>query len=170
RLSIASLILNIWVGALMALLGLIALAALLFSQLSAILATPLFKLAEGLNWLMVHSVDPFANAGIASVRLPQYTGWPSIIYILYYVPLALLAIVLARWNPFTPIADFGLRNADWKDRPFRFLQSAIRNPHSAIARPRYAAVALVAMFALIVFHPLSAGRPGGRLRVDFLDV
>jgi competence protein ComEC len=153
RLSFAALILNIWVGALMALLGLTALIALLFSQLSATLAAPLFKLAEGLNWLMVHSVDPFASAGIASVRLPQYTGWPSVIYLLYYVPLALLAIALARWNPFARAAE-----------------EIEQGRASLLFRPKYAAVALVAMFALIVFHPLSAGRPDGRLRVDFLDV
>lgn len=61
RLSFAALVLNIFVGALLALLGLIALLALLCSQLSATLATPLIKLAEGLNWLMVHSVDPFCD-------------------------------------------------------------------------------------------------------------
>ncbi|HEX8920750.1 MAG TPA: ComEC/Rec2 family competence protein, partial [Pyrinomonadaceae bacterium] len=74
RLSLASLVLNILVGALMAGLALVALAALLLSQLSGWLAAPLFKLAEGLNWLMIHSVDPFAGAGLASVRLPEYTG------------------------------------------------------------------------------------------------
>src|SRR5205085_4915953 len=37
-------------------------------------------------------------------------------------------------------------------------------------KPRYAAITLAAMFALIVVHPLSAGRPEGRLRIDFLDV
>lgn len=153
RLSFAALILNVWVGALMALLGLIALVALLLAQFNATLATPLFKLAEGLNWLMVHSVDPFAGAGIASVRLPQYTGWPFVIYILYYVPLALLAIALARWNPFATAT-----------------KDAVQHEASPLFRPKYAAIALVLMFALIVFHPLSAGRPDGRLRVDFLDV
>lgn len=153
RLSFAALILNIWIGAIMALLGLTALAALLISQLSAWLSAPLFKLAEGLNWLMVHSVDPFAQAGIASVRLPEYTGWPSILYILYYVPLAMLAIILARWNPFARASE-DVEKQGW----------------SLLFRPKYAAITLVVMFALIVAHPLSAGRPDGRLRIDFLDV
>ncbi len=153
RLSFASLFLNVVVGALMAGLALVALAALLVSQLSAWLAAPLFKLAEGLNWLMIHSVDPFASASVASVRLPEYTGWPSMIYFLYYAPLVVLAVALARWNPFarTP---------------------ATKDEHTArlLIRPKPAAIALAAMLILIVIHPFSAGRPGGRLRIDFLDV
>jgi competence protein ComEC len=153
RVSMAALVLNIWVGALMALLALVALSALLISQLSAWAATPLFKLAEGLNWLMVHGVDPFAGAGIASVRLPEYTGWPFTLYLLYYISLLALARALARWNPFAlPTEDAGSKR-------FRLL-----------FKPRSAAYAFAATFILIVAHPFSAGRPDGRLRIDFLDV
>jgi competence protein ComEC len=152
RLSLAALVLNILVGVLMALLALVALAALFVSQFNATLAAPLFKLAEGLNWLMTRLVDPFSSAGIASVRLPEYTGWPSVIYILYYAPLIMLALALARWNPLAKIST--------KERT--------RLP--PLTRPRLAALVLFLMFALIVAHPLSADRPDGRLRIDFLDV
>jgi competence protein ComEC len=152
RLSFAALVLNILVGALMALLSLVALLALLLSQLSAWLASPLFKLAEALNWLMVHSVDPFSSAGIASVRLPEYTGWPAVIYILYYAPLVVLAVGLARWHPF--VRAFAINE-----------QSAPQ-----LIRPKVAIAALAALLVLIVAHPFSSGRPDGRLRIDFLDV
>ncbi|MGB9178963.1 MAG: ComEC/Rec2 family competence protein, partial [Pyrinomonadaceae bacterium] len=100
RLSFASLILNIWVSALMATLALVALLALALSQLSAgAFAAPLIQLAEKLNWIMVHSVDLFQRIGIASIRLPEYTGWASAIYILYYLPLAILIFALARFRP-----------------------------------------------------------------------
>jgi competence protein ComEC len=153
RFSLAALVLNIWVGALMAFLGLVALAALLVSRLSAWVAKPLFKLAAGLNWLMVHSVDPFTNAGIASVRLPEYTGWHSIIYLLYYAPLVALAVALSRWNPFA-----------------RALEEVKPSRLSRLFKPRHAAIAFAAVFALIVAHPFSSGSPDGRLRIDFLDV
>jgi competence protein ComEC len=153
RLSFASLILNIVVGTLMAGLALVALAALLVSQLSTWLAAPLFKISEGLSWLMIHSVDPFASASVASVRLPEYTGWPSLIYVLYYAPLVVLAVALARWNPFA-------RTLDVKDEQKSRL----------LIRPKPAAIALAVMLTLIVIHPFSAGRPEGRLRIDFLDV
>ena len=37
-------------------------------------------------------------------------------------------------------------------------------------RPRFAALAFVITLGIILCHPLSAGRPDGRLRIDFLDV
>jgi competence protein ComEC len=153
RVSLASLVLNILVGALMAGLALASLAALVLSQLSVWLAAPLFKLAEGINWLMVHSVDPFAGLGLASVRLPEYTGWPASIYVLYYVPLSLLAVALARWNPVA-----------------RTLATAKEKRRWLLDPPRVASVILALFFVLIVAHPFSAGRPDGRLRIDFLDV
>ena len=152
RLSLASLILNIVVGALMAVLSILALAALLLSQLSATLAAPLVQLSEWTGWLMIHSVDPFAAAHIASVRLPEYSGRAATIYGLYYLPLSFLIRRLARWRPLRSPAAVDERKAVLH------------------LRPGYAALAFVITLVIIVGHPLSAGRPDGRLRVDFLDV
>jgi len=96
RLSPASLMLNIVVGVLLAALTAVALFALLFSQLSLTLAAPFFKLANQIDWLMVHSVDPFARLNLASIHLPEYSGWSSFVYLLYYVPL--LVLVIAKPN------------------------------------------------------------------------
>lgn len=151
RLSIASLLLNIGVGVLMAALGLIALVAMLIHELSGTLAVPFVKLAQAVNWLMVHSVDLLSRWGLASVRLPEYTGPAAAIYALYFVPLAILLFTLARWNPLRP--------------------SAVR-PRMIIARRFVWAMSgtLVVLLSLIVFHPLSAGVASGYLRMDFLDV
>lgn len=151
RVSPAALILNIGVGALMALLGLVALLALVMVQISSVVAAPLIGFANSVNWLMVHSIDLFSLFGGASVRLPEYTGWPAALYALYYVPLALLAIVLARWNPLRAPRRRS-RKRPW-DRPTRI-----------------ALVVQLFLLLLIVFHPLSAAKPDGKLRVDFLDV
>ncbi|HEX8145324.1 MAG TPA: ComEC/Rec2 family competence protein [Pyrinomonadaceae bacterium] len=152
RLSLASLVLNIVVGILMAALSLFALAALLVSQLSAQLAAPLIQLAEWTSWLMIHSVDPFARARVASIRLPEYSGWANIFYALYYLPLSYLILRLARWKPLRPASVFDEREA------------------ASPLKLRLAALAFLTMLGLILCHPLSAGRPDGRLRVDFLDV
>jgi competence protein ComEC len=155
RLSLASFLLNIVVGVLMAALSLVALAALLLSQLSATLAAPLVWLAERLNWLMVHSVDPFAGAHLASIRLPEYTGWMACVYVLYYAPYVLLAFALARWQPLRSLIN--TTAGEQRQRTRRLFNSL-------------AGVALAVLLVLIIAHPLSAGRPDGRLRVDFLDV
>jgi competence protein ComEC len=152
RVSLASLILNIVVGMLMAMLCLFALCALLLFQVSEGLAAPLFRLAEWTNWLMIHSVDPFVSARVASIRLPEYTGWAAGLYGLYYLPLLLLIFALARW------------------RPLRLVNALEEAAHARWLRPRAAALALLVLLCVILAHPLSAGRPSGRLRVDFLDV
>jgi competence protein ComEC len=163
RLSFASLILNIVVGSLMALVALTALAALMLAQLSATLAAPLIQIAEGVNWLMVHSVDLFSHLHVAALRLPEYTGWSRSVYALYYAPLIVLMIALARWHPLQ-LQQVATRDKELKDR-----RRELKDVARTIA-PRCAAVAFVALLFLIVLHPRSATRPDGRLRVDFLDV
>jgi competence protein ComEC len=153
RLSLASLVLNIFVGALMAVLGFAALAAVVVSHISAWLAAPLIMLAEKANWAMIHLVDPFSRLGIASIRLPHYTGWPAGAYVLYYVPLGFLVFALARWNPLRPVSIVRSESKTFSAKNLRF----------AIA-------AFAAVLALMVLHPFSAARPDGKLHVDFLDV
>jgi competence protein ComEC len=153
RLPIASVLLNIVVGALMAGLALCSLLALLLGQLSVALAAPFVWLAEHLNWLMVHSVDPFTRLHVASIRLPEYHGWPSSVYALYYLPLAILALTLARWQPVQ------------KDS----MRGGGEHGMTRFATP-LAGTALATLMVVIILHPFSAQRPDGRLRIDFLDV
>src|SRR5205085_2697048 len=84
-----------------------ALAAMALGELSKTLAAPLVWLAEASTYLLVHGVDPFTRAGVASLRLPAYTGAASTVYALHYAPLLLLAHALLRWRPLadTPHAD-----------------------------------------------------------------
>ena len=145
RLSWSSLILNIFVSALLAILCFVALAAILFSMLSLTLASLLIPVTELVEWLMVHSVDPFSRFGIAAIRLPEYSGWSSIIYFIYYLPLVFLLVKLARWRPFAPGPQ----------------------PSPIVSLVLLAQTVLV---AVVLFHPLSAGPPTGKLTVDFLDV
>ena len=149
RVSVASLILNVSVSVLMAMLALVAVTGLVVELISTVVATPFFGLANALNWLMVHSVDPLLRLGIASARLPEYSGWATLIYLGYCLPLVAIAVSLARWHPFGPPA-IGRR------RGRRAGQQAI--------------VAQMALIAVVILHPFSAGGTDGRLRVDFLDV
>jgi competence protein ComEC len=99
RLSLASPLMNVFVGALMVVLAFSSLAALALSPLSAALAAPLARLAEATAALMIHSVDPLARAHLAALRLPEYTGAPAAVYFLYFLPLVFLARALLRWRP-----------------------------------------------------------------------
>jgi competence protein ComEC len=159
RLSLASLVLNIFVGALMVVLAFAGLGAMALAQLSASLAAPLARVAELSAALMSHSVDPFARAHVASMRLPEYTGWPAVVYALYFVSLLLLATALLRWRPLA-LPPRALDDEDDAYRSIAFSPASLK----------LASLALSLMLFVIVAHPLSAGLPDGRLRVDFLDV
>jgi competence protein ComEC len=146
RLSPASLLLNIVVSVLLAVLMAVALTALLIAQVSAVVAVPLFKLANAINWLMVHSVDPFSGFNF---RLPEYAGSAAWLYAIYYLPFVLLVLALSHWRPLA-------LSKQRRCRLHRFVFSTI-------------ALQLL-LTALLILHPLSSGRSGSDLQIDFLDV
>jgi len=148
RLSFASFVLNIGVSMMMAAVAIIAGVALLVGQVSNTFAAPLISIANALNWTMIHSVDPFMSIGVASIRLPEYTGLARVVYICYYLPLTTLAISLSRWKPLDLTKAFETRR--------RLGSSALFGQFLIII--------------LIVFHPWSASSTQGKLRIDFLDV
>jgi competence protein ComEC len=149
RLSLSSLLLNIVVSVLLAALVAVAMLALLLSHVSALLAAPLFKLADSFTWAMVHSVDPFSSFGLASLRLPEYSGPASLLYAVYYLPLFVIVIALLHWQP---------------------LGSRIERECKLRRYVPFLSFAQLLMLAVLIFHPLSAARADGNLRVDFLDV
>jgi len=140
RISLASLVLNIVVSILLAVLVVVALLALLIGQ------APLFKLADAINWLMVHSVDPFAGLGF---RLPEYSGHAALIYAIYYLPLLILIIALAHWSPMA-------LQAERRCKLHRYVLPLI--------------CAQLLLLVILILHPLSGGNPSRNLRIDFLDV
>jgi competence protein ComEC len=153
RISFASIILNIFVGVLMALVGLLALASIVVAHLNTWAGSALIAATEKLSWLMSHAVDPLARAGLASIRLPHYSGLKAIVYVFYFVSMGFLIVAMARWKPLAPSTITKTTPSIYSAR---FTRSAL-------------AVFLVS-FALIVLHPLSSARPDGRLHFDFLDV
>ena len=149
RLSLSSLVLNIVVSVLLAALVAIAMLALLLANISTALSAPLFRLADALDWAMVHSVDPFSSFGLASLRLPEYSGPAVLLYAVYYLPFLFLIVALLHWQPLGP-----RRQRECKLH--RYV------PPLAFAQ--------LLLLAVLVAHPLSAARADGKLRVDFLDV
>jgi hypothetical protein len=131
----------------MAVIALTAGAGLIIAQISMAVASPLFSVANGISWLMVHSVDPFVRFGLASFRLPEYSGWFASIYSLYYIPVVILAGSLSRWNPLAQTLPLRRR---------------------ALGITRAALLTQVIALALVIAHP-SGGRADGRLHVSGWD-
>ena len=149
RVSISSVVLNIGISLLMALLIFTGIAALLIAQISTGLAAPFISVTNALDFLMVHGVDPFSRMGLASLRLPQYSGRGWLIYVLFYVPLGFLTLRLWSWNPMK-------RPDETRFQSGNGVQSAV--------------VVQVVMLAIVIAHPFSAEAPQGKLQIDFLDV
>jgi len=148
RLSFASVFLNLWVGPLLAVESMSAIIAVISGSFSHAIAFPFITLTETLNWLLVSIPSVFTESTFAGFRVPIYSGPARAVYLIYFLPVIVMSIFLARWDPFS------LRKTSKKHRTI-FVSTA-------------AFAMLIA--AVIIFHPFSAPRPDGNLRVEFLDV
>ena len=142
----AGVILNLWVGIMLAAESFAAFAAVAAAQFSEALSLPLVRLAEFANSLLLAFPRISVDTGWASVRLPVYPGAGQAVYLLYFVPVIASAVIVFRWDP------FGRANQ---------LRRRI-----AIA----AAAGTLAIAMIIIFHPISSPLADGKLHVEFLDV
>ncbi|MCD9184858.1 MAG: ComEC/Rec2 family competence protein [Pyrinomonadaceae bacterium] len=153
RVSFSSIWLNLWVGFFITLESFSAVIALLFAEFSQTLALPLIKLTEIFNYLLLAVPNIFVENDLASMRVPIYSGAMRSIYYVYFIPLIFLGVSLDRWKPFEVDPDDKLKTV-------KFYKSAIFS----------SAILLITCLSLVVFHPFSAPRENGRLKIDFLDV
>ena len=148
RVSPASVFLNLWVGVVMAAESFAAVFSVLFGQLSTSIAVIFAMITNGLNWLLIEVPRLFSDLGWASFRAPIYPGWGKAIYLVYFIPVVILAAILYRWDPF-----------------------ALRRPAKpALVSASISGLSTLIIACVIIFHPFSSPRPDGRLKVEFLDV
>ncbi|MDI1241577.1 MAG: ComEC/Rec2 family competence protein, partial [bacterium] len=100
RVSPISVVLNLWVGVVIAAQSFAALFTVLLDQFSTLLSIPFAMLTDGLNWLLIEVPRVFSALGWASFRVPIYPASGKLIYLLYFVPVIILAAIFYRWDPF----------------------------------------------------------------------
>ncbi len=148
RVSPISILLNLWVGVVIAIESFAAIFAVLFGLLGDSLALPFAAITNFLNWLLIALPGLFVELDWASFRVPIYSGPMRAVYLLHFVPLTLLAFAAYRWDVFSLIRRRG---------PMFFGTAAC--------------LALLGLISsVMIFHPMSASAPNGRLHVEFLDV
>lgn len=148
RVSPVSVLLNLWVGIVIAAESFAAIFAVLFGQISEDLALPFAMLTSGLNWLLIEFPRLFSSFDLASFRVPIYPGWAKTIYLIYLVPVVVLAALVYRWDPFS-------------------LREVRR---ASLASAAALSIATLALASLVVFHPFSSSNGKGELKFEFLDV
>ncbi|CAN5727556.1 hypothetical protein BH24ACI3_BH24ACI3_03570 [soil metagenome] len=148
RLSPASVVLNIWVGILLATKSIFAAIALILGFVNTILAAPIVEIVELISRLMLEIPSLIVSLDAASWRIPVYSEGLRWAYMFYLLPVVTFGILLSKWQPFR------------------------RNQNDGRAKWLLAVSALVVMIyaGMLIVHPLSSPAVDGRLRIDFLDV
>ncbi len=165
RVSFAGILLNLWVGIVIAFETFTAIFAVFLAQINDSLAFPFIKITEFFNWLLVSFPRIFTENSWSSFRVPHYAGALKSVYFLYFVPILMLTILLYKWKPFEITEKGKWKTENEKARLDKFDFSLQNSP-----LVKFLSAIFAFLFALIVFHPFSAPAPDGRLHVDFLDV
>jgi len=176
RVAPVGVLLNVVAGLLTGVLMLSALGAITVGWLSAGAANLLESVANLAHYLLVNAIAPFVDIPFATFRVAHYQGWNSIIYALYLVPLAMLAMLIERWQPVDRVAAVD-RTAEVRAARRRIsgshLAASPRLPIPAPPRPRVAPslfCALAMTLAIITVIRPSISEASGRLTIHFLDV
>ena len=149
RVSPVGILLNVTAGLLTATLMLLAVGAIA----SAWIAAKLGWIIVASHDALVNAIVPFADIPFATFRVAHYEGWHSIIYALYFIPLAAFVVLIDRWRPVDHVFTVERKSA---------ASSRLRIPAS------FCALALSAAL-IAVIRPMTVS-PNGMLTIHFLDV
>ncbi|HSE35971.1 MAG TPA: ComEC/Rec2 family competence protein, partial [Blastocatellia bacterium] len=160
-------LLNVAAGLLTGVLMLTAIGAITITGLSHWLATQLGVVVNVSHYLLVNAIVPFADIPFATFRVAHYEGRHAIVYGLYFIPVAMLAVLIDRWQPVDRV-----RTVDRtpKGRGAAERQSSRKLPESPrrLARSVFCALTMTAALLAVLRPP--SDKPDGKLRIHFLDV
>lgn len=151
RVSYSAVATNLWVSVFIAAESVLAIVAVVVASISESVARPLVVIVERLNGILLWLPDMLYAHDLAGTRVPAYDGFGVVVYYLFFVPLIVLAVALARWNPVPDRPS--PRAAEWQ---FRIVKLSVAT--------------LICFSFVMTMTPFSKGSPNGRLHVDFIDV
>ncbi len=144
RVSFSAVLLNLWVGLVMALESVIALFSLISYQLSPNVSLVFIYVTEILNEMILNATHLLTSTSISALRPPHYSGVLKSLYLIYFFPVAYISYSIFNWNPY---------------------KNVVKKTSSAVAFLLFLLISLV-----LLFHPFSQDAADGRLHVEFLDV
>jgi competence protein ComEC len=99
RVAPVGILLNVAAGLLTGVLMFCGIAAILIGAVSNSIAAYITLIADVAHHLLVNQVAPFLSIPGATFRVAHYEGQCAIIYAIFYIPVALLVILIDRWQP-----------------------------------------------------------------------
>jgi competence protein ComEC len=182
RVSPVGVLLNVLAGLLTGVLMLSAVGAIGIGAISTVIAGWLVRVVNGAHAVLVNAIVPFVDIPFSTFRVAHYEGWHASIYALYFVPLAMMAVVVDRWRPVEVIMPATriipterTKRTERTERTERTGRTG-RTGRRQVASSRRSSVAPSLLCALAMAAGLIAvikpapDRPNGKLIVNFLDV
>ena len=167
RVAPIGVLLNVVAGLLTGALMLGALGTITVSWISAGAAALLERLTTAAHFLLVNAIAPFVDIPLATFRVAHHEGWHSIIYTLYLIPLAMVAVLIDRWQPVDRIATIN-RPAEDQPKPSRPRTQIASKRSTRMIQSLACSVAMI--FAIVAMIRPATKQTSGRLTVHFLDV
>ena len=173
RVAPIGVLLNVVAGLLTGVLMLSAVGAVSIGALSGVIAGLLCKVANAAHYLLANAIAPFADIPVATFRVAHFEGWHTIIYVLYFVPLAMLSVLLDRWHPVDMVHPFvGVTQERTQTGALiahhQAGLSVALSPRRLFAPSLLCALGLAAVLVAVINPPVK--QPNGKLTVYFLDV
>lgn len=161
RVAPIGVLLNVLAGLLTGVLMLSAVGAIVTGALNEGIASAFVHVVNGAHVVLVNEIVPFVDLPFATFRVAHHTGWHTIVYALYFVPVAMLAVLLDRWSPVDLVLPVARANAS-SGREVTHFPRRKRVPLLLCA--------LATVAALVAVIRPAVNQPNGKLIVYFLDV
>ena len=164
RVSPVGVLLNVIAGLLTGVLMLTALAAIAMAGVSTWFVSHLGVVVNAAHFLLVRAIEPFIDVPFATFRVAHYHGRLEVVYALYFLPIALIAVLIDHWQPIEVVLP-----CDRAATTNRNKTSARRSefvPWKAL--PHLSGAAFIAFLAAVI--SVSTDHTLGKLTIHFLDV
>lgn len=176
RVAPIGVLLNVVAGLLTGVLMLTALGVIVSGNVSGWIASQLETVVNAAHYLLVSGGAPFFEIPFATFRVAHYEGWHRIIYAVYFVPLAMLAVLIDRWQAVDsvypafhnkaagrPLTQSRRPNATSSPRFPIFTSSGFNLAGSLVW-----ALAMISALVAVIRPP--SNHSDGKLAIHFLDV
>jgi len=160
RVAPVGVLLNVVAGLLTGVMMIAGVCSIAIGALSPWAATLFVSVVTAARYLLVNAIVPFSELPLATFRVAHYEGWRAVIYALYFVPLAMLAVLIDRWHPIDRILP--VNRTPSPRRPLA------PSPPRPLSPSLLCALALTVALIAVIRPPVAGS--GGKLTIHFLDV